>query len=86
LADPLSNAFYGSKFVTKDLFFSGHTSTLFIMFLCLTGRTDRILALIATVVVGILLLVQHVHYTLDVLCAPPLTWGIYRLVKKVIMR
>jgi hypothetical protein len=56
------------------------------MFLCLTGRTDRILALIATVVVGILLLVQHVHYTLDVLCAPPLTWGIYRLVKKVIMR
>jgi hypothetical protein len=86
LADPLSNAFYGSKFVTKDLFFSGHTSTLFIMFLCLTGRTDRILALIATVLVGILLLVQHVHYTLDVLCAPPLTWGIYRLVKKVIMR
>jgi hypothetical protein len=86
LADPLVNRFYGSKYVTKDLFFSGHTSTVFLMYLCLTSRTDRILALIATVLVGTLLLIQHVHYTLDVLAAPFFTWLIWRVVKRLILR
>jgi membrane-associated phospholipid phosphatase len=67
LMDPLSNFFYGPKFVTKDLFFSGHTSTMFLIFLCLPGRTDRRLALVVTFSVGFLLLVQHVHYTIDIL-------------------
>ena len=67
LVDPLSNFFYGAKFVTKDLFFSGHTSTVFLLFLTIPGKTDKKLALIATFIVGLLLLVQHVHYTLDVL-------------------
>jgi len=86
LADPLANRFYGSKYVTKDLFFSGHTSTLFLMYLCLVGRTDRVLALTGTVAVGILLLVQHVHYTLDVLLAFPFTWAIWRMVRRTISR
>lgn len=67
LKDPLSNFFYGPKFVTKDLFFSGHTSTMFLLFLCLPGRADRWLALAVTFSVAFLLLVQHVHYTIDVL-------------------
>jgi uncharacterized membrane protein len=86
LADPLSNVFYGPKFVTKDLFFSGHTSNIFLMFLCLTGRQDKVWALTATVMIGILLLVQHVHYTLDVLLAPLFTWIIWRLARKTILR
>jgi membrane-associated phospholipid phosphatase len=67
LADPLSNFFYGPKFVTKDLFPSGHTSTMFLLFLCLTGRRDRRLALVVTFAVASLLLIQHVHYTVDIL-------------------
>lgn len=75
LADPVSNFFYGSeKFVTKDLFFSGHTSSVFLFYLTIPGRTDKKLVLIVTAIVGFLLLVQHVHYTLDVLGGLLFAW------------
>jgi len=68
LTDPLSNFFYGhDRFITKDLFFSGHTSTMFLVYFCLTHRGDRRIGLLVTCCVAILLLVQHVHYTLDIL-------------------
>jgi hypothetical protein len=86
LVDPVGNFFYGEKFVTKDLFFSGHTSTVVLLFLCLPGKVDKGLALIATVVVGCLLLVQHVHYTLDVLGAILFTWLSYRIARRTIAR
>ncbi len=86
LADPLSNAFYGAKFVTKDLFFSGHTSTIFLMALCLQNKAEKIVGYVATAAVGFLLLVQHVHYTMDVLTAPVFTWLIYRLTKRLLAR
>jgi PAP2 superfamily C-terminal len=85
LADPISNFFYGHhKFITKDLFFSGHTSTVFLLYLCVPGKRDKILVLIATFCVAILLLVQHVHYTLDVVAAPFFGWAAYRLARKVV--
>lgn len=68
LSDPLSNFFYGhDRFVTKDLFFSGHTSSMFLLYLCLPGRLEKRLALLVTFCVAFLLLVQHVHYTLDII-------------------
>jgi len=80
LTDPLTGIFYGHANITKDLFFSGHTSTLCLIYLILEKRTDKIIGLLAAVAVGVLLLVQHVHYTLDVIVAPIATYPIYRLV------
>ncbi len=78
LADPITNQFYGQRYITHDLFFSGHTTTVFLIFLCLKKKTDRIYTLFASIVLGILLLVQHVHYTIDVLAAPVFTYALYR--------
>ncbi|HWB26569.1 MAG TPA: phosphatase PAP2-related protein [Chitinophagaceae bacterium] len=74
LADPILSKFYGNNFITKDLFFSGHTATIFLMYLCLQKATDRIFALIAALLIGAFVLIQHVHYTIDVVFAIPFAY------------
>ncbi|MDB5127599.1 phosphatase PAP2-related protein [Mucilaginibacter sp.] len=81
LVDPLTGIFYGNVVITRDLFFSGHTSTLVLIFLCLEKRTDKILGFIAIVVVMVLLLVQHIHYTIDVIAAPVIVYIIFLLTR-----
>lgn len=83
LIDPLSNAFYGEKYITKDLFFSGHTSSIFLIFLSLRRRWDRLFAFVGSLIVGGLLLVQHVHYTIDVMGAFVFTYPLYWIGKKI---
>jgi hypothetical protein len=79
LADPITNQFYGEHYITHDLFFSGHTTTVFLIFLCLKKKRDRMYVLGASILLGIFLLGQHVHYTIDVLAAPVFTYAAYRL-------
>lgn len=87
LKDPLSSIFYGGtdKFIQKDLFYSGHTSIQFLMFLTLKRKTDKILAFFSTLAIGTLVLVQHVHYTVDVIAAFVFTYIIYRIGKKIVL-
>lgn len=70
LADPFSVIFYGTNLITKDLFFSGHTATLFLVGLCLENKYEKAIVFFATAVLALLLLIQHVHYTADVVAAP----------------
>ncbi len=79
LRDPLSNYFYGQKFITKDLFFSGHTASICLMAFCLVRPRDRWLVFVGTAVVGIGVLIQRVHYTADVVAAPLAAYLVYRL-------
>ena len=83
LNDPLSNFFYGANFITKDLFFSGHTATIFLMYLCLRKKADKYYALFATIMVAILVLVQHIHYSIDVIAAPLFTYIVFQVAKKI---
>ncbi len=85
LKDPIANIAYGGKgiFITKDLFYSGHTGNMFLFFLCLEAKWDKIIALAASFMVGILVMVQHIHYSVDVIAAFIFTYFIYLGAKKV---
>jgi len=79
LHDPLVRLFGPGTLLTKDLFFSGHTSTLFLLALAVPGRRSRAFFLFCTAAVAVCVLVQHVHYTVDVLVAPLFAWASFRL-------
>lgn len=83
LTDPLTDIFYGGKFLTKDLFYSGHTATIFLMYLTMEKKWLKLFLLIASILIGIMVLLQHVHYTIDVLAAPIFTFFIYKLGKLI---
>jgi hypothetical protein len=70
LKDPISDVVYRSGFIERDLFYSGHVSLLFLIYLCLYKKPDKYYTLFAVISVGLLILIQHVHYTVDVISAP----------------
>jgi hypothetical protein len=82
LNDPLVRLFGPAKLLTKDLFFSGHTSTLFLLFLAVSGRRTKVFFLVCTAAVGASVLAQHVHYTIDVLAAPFFAYASFRLASR----
>jgi hypothetical protein len=86
LIDPLSNHFYGPRFITKDLFFSGHTSTVFLIALSLPRKIDKNIGLLGTFMVAAMLLIQHVHYTLDIVFAFPFGYFFWWLSEKILLR
>jgi len=74
LVDPVTALFYpdDTPFL-KDLFFSGHTATLALMVPLSRGRIARLTMMVCTALVAALVLVQHVHWTIDVFAAPVFT-------------
>jgi hypothetical protein len=86
LHDPIAELFiYGENLaITKDLFFSGHTATMVFVCYFLPNKMERNIALLLTAILVLLLLVQHVHYSLDILAAPVATWIAIKLAKHLI--
>jgi membrane-associated phospholipid phosphatase len=82
LNDPFVEFFGTGKTLTKDLFFSGHTATLFILFLVSKKKIIKTVFLISTIAVAISVLLQHVHYTIDVFAAVFFTYACYKLIYK----
>lgn len=80
LADPFIQLITTGEVLQKDLFFSGHTATLFFLFLISDKIILKKFFLIATAVVAIMVILQHVHYTIDVFAAPFFAYSTYRLI------
>ena len=79
LRDPFVEFFGTGQTLTRDLFFSGHTATLFLFSRVVPGRALRIFFLLATSVVGAAVILQHVHYAIDVFSALFFAYGCYHI-------
>jgi membrane-associated phospholipid phosphatase len=86
LRDPLVEIVGTGRVLTRDLFFSGHTATLFLFFLALPRGWLRGAVLVACVLVAALTVWQHTHYVVDVLVAPFVSFAAWRLVSAVSAR
>lgn len=83
LKDPFVEMFGSGESLTKDLFFSGHTTTLFMLFLVVESKKLKYVFLISAIVVGVTIVLQHVHYVIDVFAAPFFTYTCYALVSSL---
>jgi membrane-associated phospholipid phosphatase len=70
--------------ITKDLFFSGHTATMVMIWLFVEKPLEKIIAAIATFLLAFMLLIQHVHYSVDVLGAFFFTYLSYLIAKQIV--
>lgn len=76
LEDPFLNDWIYPSRIVADLFFSGHTALVFAIYL-LSGKKWPFLYL--SILIGLLLVMQRVHYSIDVLAAFPFAWCAVRL-------
>ena len=86
LKDPFVEFFGGGKTLTKDLFFSGHTATSLIFFLTAKNKIIKKIFLFLTVVMGASVLLMHVHYSVDVLIAPLVSFTAFIISKNILKK
>jgi hypothetical protein len=69
-----------AAYLTKDLFFSGHVATTFLLWLYLRGRPRLApVALLANLAVTASVLLAHLHYSIDVVGAWAITFALFVL-------
>jgi len=66
----LKSTFYAGRDNLKDLFFSGHVATLILFGLILKEKSWKRIFFAGALAVGIMVVLQRVHYVSDVLAAP----------------
>lgn len=75
----MEGSFYSGRLNLKDLFFSGHTAAILLFFFAVPEKKQKWIMLILSVMVASGILLQHVHYTIDVILAPLFAWFCFRL-------
>ena len=81
LQDPIVFMMGTGMKIVKDLFFSGHTSTAFMLFQIAKNKFLKIYFLLATIVVGASVILQKAHYTIDVYVGIIFSYASYQLIK-----
>lgn len=71
LFDPILNNFvYPNNYVTRDLFYSGHAALMLLMMWNMPKGRIRMIYLFITIIVSVFLVLQKVHFSIDILAAP----------------
>ena len=71
LVDPFVENAGKTGFVpTKDLFFSGHTGSMFMVFINMVNPIAKVAFFLVTCFIATAVILQKVHYTIDVAVAP----------------
>jgi len=75
LQDPILNSVIYQmnevgQYNQHDLFFSGHTANLFLASLLFENKKLKIFFLVVTFCMGTCIILQHAHYSIDVIFAP----------------
>ena len=78
----LNHTFYAGSEHLKDLFFSGHAATLFLFYFFTHNKILKVSFLMAAIAVSVGVMVQHVHYSYDVIAAPIFAYLAYRVITK----
>jgi hypothetical protein len=87
LREPFAQLFVSDhRIISKDLFFSGHMATICSVFFPIVNKHLRLIVFICIIAVAFGVLVQRVHYTIDVLFAPIATYACYFISKKFLAR
>ena len=81
LQDPIVFMIGTGMKIVKDLFFSGHTSTAFMLFQVAKNKFLKIYFLLATIVVGTSVILQKAHYVIDVYVGIIFSYTSYQLIK-----
>jgi hypothetical protein len=81
----LRNTFYAGRPNLNDLFFSGHTATLVLFALLLPGKKWGLLFGAVACAIGVMLILQRVHYISDVVAAPLFALIAWRLTRQPVM-
>lgn len=81
LQDPVVFIMGTGKKIIKDLFFSGHTSTAFMLFQVAKNKFLKTYFLLATITVGISVILQKAHYTIDVYAGLIFSFTSYQIIK-----
>lgn len=79
----LENTFYnhvGGN--VKDLFFSGHTATLFLFFFFTKHQTLKWFFFTCAIAVAVFVVIQHIHYSYDVIVAPLFAYFCYKMISR----
>jgi hypothetical protein len=79
LNDPFTDKVTHENSILNDLFFSGHIATLALFYLALKEYKWRYYMIICALLVSGMMIVQRIHYTIDLLLAPFFTYGMYIL-------
>ncbi len=78
--------FFRGLYFENDMFFSGHTAMTFLGFYVFRRSRLRYVFLVGSIVMAIVVLAMHVHYSIDVLAAFFMTYGSYRIGHRILLR